>query len=544
MTQLQPAHADPLLGCSSNNGAIVCKQGFPGVATALNPVLLNGGNILGWNGTASSIRLSNNAAITATMLTSGGTVIGNGSGYNINNVTIDAGSSIDSTGTAISLGSNATININGKVVGSRSMTYGGPLGSGPNIVEFVGNTTVNVGTTGKVIQPSGSDANSNGEAFNPMGGGNRIINRGLIQTDTAADIWFEGKDTATSSRPNSVENYGTITAGKSGQGEVLGSSGQGTLNFTNFTGGVVNGNIDLNPGVANQATLYNGSIINGSMTGGGDTASLTLTGQGNDTLSSGVSEFGSLTKAGSGTWTVNSPLSALSNNLTTNINNGTLIVAGSANLNGDATTIGSSGTLQLGNNDNGGALSGSTLTNNGAFNINRTDNVTLNQVISGTGTLNQNGSGTTTLTGDSIYYSGLTTINGGTLQLGNGGTSGAIASQTIIDNGTFAINRSDNVTFGLAISGTGGFAQNGTGTMALLGAQTYTGPTTINAGTLQLGDGGTSGSIVSQAVIDNGTFAINHSDAVTLNQTISGTGGFAQNGSGTTTLTGNSTYSG
>ncbi len=58
------------------------------------------------------------------------------------------------------------------------------------------------------------------------------------------------------------------------------------------------------------------------------------------------------------------------------------------------------------------------------------------------------------------------TIAGGTLQLGNGGTSGAIAGN-IIDNGTFAIDRSDTYTFGGNISGTGSFVQMGTGTTVL-----------------------------------------------------------------------------
>ena len=43
--------------------------------------------------------------------------------------------------------------------------------------------------------------------------------------------------------------------------------------------------------------------------------------------------------------------------------------------------------------------------------------------ISGTGTLTKAGTGTTTLTGTNTY-SGTTTISAGTLQVGNGGTTG------------------------------------------------------------------------------------------------------------------------
>ena len=93
------------------------------------------------------------------------------------------------------------------------------------------------------------------------------------------------------------------------------------------------------------------------------------------------------------------------------------------------------------------------------------------------------------------------------------------------------------------ISGTGAFQQNGTGTTILTGNNTYTGGTTIDAGTLQLGNGGTTGSIVGN-VFDNGTFAINRPDTFTFGNVISGIGAFQQNGTGTTILTGDNTYTG
>src|SRR4029079_2814499 len=108
-------------------------------------------------------------------------------------------------------------------------------------------------------------------------------------------------------------------------------------------------------------------------------------------------------------------------------------------------------------------------------------------------------------------YTGGTTINSGTLQLGNGGTTGSIIGD-VTDNGTLAFNRSDSVIFNGAISGTGSVVNQGSGTLILTGTNTYTGGTTINNGTLQVGNGGTTGSIAGN-VVDNGTLAFNRSDA-------------------------------
>ncbi|HEY2886392.1 MAG TPA: autotransporter domain-containing protein [Rhizomicrobium sp.] len=93
------------------------------------------------------------------------------------------------------------------------------------------------------------------------------------------------------------------------------------------------------------------------------------------------------------------------------------------------------------------------------------------------------------------------------------------------------------------ISGTGSLSQIGTGTTILMGANTYSGGTTISAGTLQLGNGGIAGSIVGD-VVDNDSLAFNRSDIVTFGGVVSGTGSVSLLGSGTTILTGTSTYTG
>src|SRR5690606_37200013 len=135
--------------------------------------------------------------------------------------------------------------------------------------------------------------------------------------------------------------------------------------------------------------------------------------------------------------------------------------------------------------------------------------LTLGGVVTGVGILTKDGSGTLVLTADADHAGG-TTITAGTLQLGDGSTSGGISGD-VLNNGTFALNRSDNVTFGGAISGSGNVDQIGTGTTSLTADNSYSGGTTIAAGTLQLGNGGTSGAIIGD-VVNNGALAFNRSN--------------------------------
>ncbi|QEE20138.1 autotransporter outer membrane beta-barrel domain-containing protein [Youhaiella tibetensis] len=89
------------------------------------------------------------------------------------------------------------------------------------------------------------------------------------------------------------------------------------------------------------------------------------------------------------------------------------------------------------------------------------------------------------------------------------------------------------------MTGAGSLTKEGLGTLTLTGANTYGGGTTISAGTLQLGDGGTSGSIMG-SVANSGILAFNRSDVVIFGGTIAGTGGVWQVGSGKTVLTADS----
>ncbi|MDF9827515.1 hypothetical protein M2447_001613, partial [Ereboglobus sp. PH5-10] len=90
------------------------------------------------------------------------------------------------------------------------------------------------------------------------------------------------------------------------------------------------------------------------------------------------------------------------------------------------------------------------------------------------------------------------------------------------------------------IDGTGNVTLADDSEWTLLGANTYTGVTTIGSGAqLQLGNGGATGMIAdASAVANTGTLTINRRDDLVYGGTVTGAGVFIQRGAGTTILTG------
>ena len=168
-----------------------------------------------------------------------------------------------------------------------------------------------------------------------------------------------------------------------------------------------------------------------------------------------------------------------------------------------------------------------------------------NGAIAGNGTLVKDGTSTLTILTNNTY-SGTTTINNGTIQVGSGGTTGSLGTGQIADNGVLAYNRSDVVTVANLVTGRGSLQQLGAGTLIVTANNSYTGPTTIAAGTLQVGNGGMSGSLGTGPISigSNGTLVFDRSDNVVLANDISGAGTLTIAGSGSLTLSGANTLSG
>ena len=190
------------------------------------------------------------------------------------------------------------------------------------------------------------------------------------------------------------------------------------------------------------------------------------------------------------------------------------------------------GTLQVGTGGTGGYLNTESITNNGTLVYNRSDAITISNVISGTGNLTQNGSGTTTLSGANTY-TGATTVNAGTLAtsaadkiadtsdivINAGGTFSLGGAETVasisgagniaLGANTLTTSSSSSSTFSGVISGAGGLTKAGSGTLTLSGTNTHSGSTTINAGTLQIdGNIANSGLVInSGGIISPGTTA-------------------------------------
>ncbi|MBR0656481.1 autotransporter family protein [Plastoroseomonas arctica] len=458
---------------------------------------------------------------------------------------------------AISLRDGGTITVqSGGSAQSVGVTDVGPYNAGPNTIEFRNNTTLTIEqgaqvlATGTILQ---------GEAINPQGTGNIIINSGLIRADNAAALWFEtfvGRNTVINNATGVIQ--ATAVPSVIGFGDGLGTVGMSTLDFTNR--GAVIGNLIFGSG-DDILRLYAGQTISGNLSGGLGNDTIYLSGTAPGSFTGLAPDFETLIKNDAGTWTITGPITGPTS---VTIQAGTLILTGDNSAYAGTLTVDAAGTLQ-----GRAQVLPAVITDNGLVRFAQPDAGTYAGLITGTGSVEKTGAGVLTLAPSAVggnTYTGSTILTGGVLAIAADNAIGAPTAAVVFNGGTLRYNAAFDLaatrpvsitaaggtidTNGLAttitqgVTGAGGLAVTGGGRLVLTGASTYAGGTSIAAGTrLQLGNGGSSGAILGN-VANAGTLAFNRADTLTFAGVVSGTGGVEQAGPGTTVLTGASTYSG
>ncbi|NBT56811.1 MAG: hypothetical protein EBT05_18715, partial [Betaproteobacteria bacterium] len=200
------------------------------------------------------------------------------------------------------------------------------------------------------------------------------------------------------------------------------------------------------------------------------------------------------------------------------------------------------------------------------------DTATLTVTVSTTN-MGTSGTGTGNITiGSTLTWTSASKL----ILLATGGLTGSANIVTGGASSNLTINQAGNSSYSGVISGSGSVTKLGAGALTLSGTNTYTGGTTVSAGTLALGasnvlpstgaltvSGGTlslgafnnsvgavsigtsGGSITSTTgVLTGNGYTFNNTSAATVSAILAGTGSLTQSGSGTTTLSGANTYTG
>ncbi len=562
---------------SANRGVpLNCAVALAGTSPTLDvatTTMTIGANILGSGGFTKSgagiLLLSGSNSISGDVIVSAGT-LRTGSTNALN------------SGNAVRLDSGATLNLN------NSATIAGlndNAGSGGAVMQGSGG--------GKVLTVAGSGSYSFSGNFT-TGGGNKV---GLALSGTGTQVL--GGNNVTNTGYQSVTSGGTLIFSKTNSiFQGLSTGAVANNNLPANAGIYVSSNSTVALGVGDSASNYFDSaaiatFVDGTHMG----ASAATTG-----FASGSILGFDTTYATGGTFTYASALTNLGTS--TNIGfaklgTGTLVLE-AANTYSGVTQI-RAGTLQIGAGSTTGSISNSadiTVSSGATLAFNRSDTaLSQGYKITGAGSVSQSGPGTTTLTSATSDYSGGTSISAGRLiasSLGSGNVtiSGTAAELTLGSSTTYSnavsitggngrsgfglIDTAGSVNAVLAgsvainaspsVSGAGHFGSstnNGSlridgaisssvpvifrrGTVILTASNGYATSTVIsNGGTLQIGNGGTTGSIASTSgVTNNGTLTYHRSDSLSASYAISGSGNVTKSGAGTLTLSGANSYSG
>lgn len=481
------------IAVSAESGAVVENHGSTitgGGSSSIGAQAINGGSII---------------------LDAGGTITGSGTGVKAAGAgsTVTNNGTLSATKTAAYATNNGQVNIDG---GSLSTT-----GAGAAAIVADSGGKVNVSTAvllnAAALAGSGVQANSGGIVN--LNGGSLNVN-----ASNSTGLGIDGAGSAiTSSTPLTVNTTGALS-----NGLVVANAASATFSGLTINASGVSGNAIQSNSGTNQLTLTDSVIkstqgasiagktgslninVTGSQIAGpvllkDNGSAIALTAEGASVIEgTAQGANSSVTLNSDSQWNQGAGNSSLSS-LT--LDNATMKNMGNSNLTVSSdVTLGAAGSL---------------------FDTNGFDAVLAMNRIIGAGNLNKAGAGKLTVAG-AMDYAGTTNITTGTLQIGNGTSFGDISLSQVNNNGVLAIDNPDTLTIDL-IEGSGAVKQIGNGTTVLLGDNAYTGGTTISAGTLQLGNGGSTGSIMGDIDIQSaGELAIKRDSSFTLANALMGSG--------------------
>ncbi|MEO6847083.1 MAG: autotransporter-associated beta strand repeat-containing protein, partial [Chthoniobacterales bacterium] len=562
-----------LAGSSTALGAVTGNLAVNGTGT----FDINGNNVtVGALNGASGATITNGDSVAATLTTSSssnGTFAG----------TIQDGThstALAKSGTGALTLTHANTYTGGTTLNAGTLNFGSATAIGTGALNIAGASTIdNISGSGLTLtsnnpQTWGANFTFTGTNDLNLGTGAVTLTGNRTITASASNLTVGGIISGAFSLNKAGAGSVTLTGANTFSGGTTLTSGQLNVNSANALGTgaltIAGGVLDNTSGVPITLATNNALNLN---------SNLTFTGSDSLTFGTSAVSLGSATR----TITVNgNPLildGAVGGSTTkiglTKAGTGTLVLNG-ANTYAGVTTI-SGGTLQLGNSTLQGSLAtASKITDNATLAFELPNDSTFSNVISGTGAVVQNGENELTVSGANTYKGG-TTVNNGTFVLGNAKALGATTGNLTINSGTLDLNaksvsvgtlsgsmggailndgtkaatltttNASDTTFASAITdGVSAIAvtKKGAGALILTGTNTYSGKTTVSAGVLQFGNGGTTGSIASASLVNTGIVKVNRSNAFSYSGVISGKGSFQQNGSGTTTLTGTNTYTG